>query len=114
MLGCQGGSRRPPASTSTRAAAIVVETGKILESVIRTVPLFVLIGCCAIIRWLKLCGTAVAPAILSEARGPGSGAGKMYRSLGAGVWPNKLAGTPKILPRTSLRGGFNQTGIRKV
>jgi hypothetical protein len=54
-----------------------VVTGKLLESAIRTVPLLVLIGCCAISRWLKLCGTAVAPEILSELSGPGTGAGKM-------------------------------------
>ena len=39
----------PPGSTSTRAAAIAVATGKLDESVMRTAPLFVLIGFCAII-----------------------------------------------------------------
>lgn len=67
----------PPGSTSTSAAAIVFETGNTLLSVIRTVPLFVLIGCCAIILWLKPGDAAVAPAILSESSGPGTEAGKM-------------------------------------
>ena len=56
---------------------MVLEAGKSLVSVIRTDPLLVLIGVCASMRWLKLCGTGVAPAILSESSGPGSGAGKM-------------------------------------
>ena len=46
-------------------------------SVIRAVPFFIVIGVCAIMRWLKLCGTAVAPVILSALSGPGTGAGKM-------------------------------------
>jgi len=48
-----------------------------VESVIRTLPLLVTIGCCASIRWLNVCGTAVSPAIRSEASGPGGGAEKM-------------------------------------
>ncbi len=56
---------------------MVVDTGKVLESVIRTVPLFVRIGGCAIILWLKLLGTGAAPGILSEASGPGTGAAKI-------------------------------------
>ena len=63
----------PPGSTSTSAAAIVFDAGNTLVSVIRTVPLLVLIGCCASILWLKLGGTGVAPAILSEPSGPGTG-----------------------------------------
>src|ERR1700732_4222608 len=66
VLGCQCSSRIPPGLTSTSDAAIVRETGNTLESVIRTVPLLVLIGCCAVILWLNLCGTAVMPLILSE------------------------------------------------
>ena len=62
----------PPGSTSTNAAEIVFDAGNTLLSVIRTVPLLVLIGFCAIILWLKLCDTGFAPAILSEARDPGT------------------------------------------
>ena len=39
-----------------------------LESVIRTVPLLVLIGFCASMRWLKLCGTGVRAGDLVGAR----------------------------------------------
>jgi hypothetical protein len=70
-------SRIAPGSTSISAAEIVLEAGNALVSVMRTVPLFDLIGVCAIIRWLKRCGTSVAPGILSELSGPGTGAGKM-------------------------------------
>ena len=38
----------PPGWTSTNAAAIVFDTGNTLLSAIRTVPLLVLIGCCAV------------------------------------------------------------------
>jgi hypothetical protein len=72
----------PPGSTSTRAAAIVTDAGKTLESAIRAVPLFVLTGSCAINRWLKLCGTGVAPGILSALSGPGIGAGTYRAHLG--------------------------------
>ena len=62
----------PPGSTSTSAAAIVFDAGNTLVSVMRTVPLLVLIGCCASILWLNDCGTGVAPAILSESIEPGT------------------------------------------
>jgi hypothetical protein len=62
---------------STSAAAVVVLTGNTRESLIRTVPLAVPVVSCAINRELKLCGTGVAPGILSELSGPGKGAGKM-------------------------------------
>src|ERR1700730_13200029 len=45
---------------------------------------FRLIGVCAIIRWLKLCGTWVAPTILSELSGPGTGAGRCKARLDQG------------------------------
>jgi hypothetical protein len=41
------------------------DAGNTLESVIRAVPLLVLMGVCAIMRWLKPCGTGVTPEILS-------------------------------------------------
>jgi hypothetical protein len=81
---------------------MVLDTGNTLEPVILTVPPLVLIGCCAIIRWLKLYGTAVAPGILSAPSGPGTYAGKMWRLLGSGVWPKDEAGAPKFLPSTRL------------
>ena len=74
----------PPGSTSTSAAEIVFEAGNRLVSVMRTVPLLVLIGCCASILWLKVGDTGVAPAILSESSGPGTLAPNMYSSLGSG------------------------------
>jgi hypothetical protein len=43
----------PPGSISTSAAEIVFEAGKTPVSVIRTVPLLVLIGCCVSILWLR-------------------------------------------------------------
>ena len=67
----------PPGTTSTSAAAIVFDAGNTLVSVIRTVPLLVVIGCCAIILWLKPGDTGGTPAILSELSGPGTEAGKM-------------------------------------
>jgi hypothetical protein len=44
------------ASNTCLLSESLLETGNTLESVIRTVPLLVLIGRCASIRWLKLCG----------------------------------------------------------
>jgi hypothetical protein len=76
-LGCQCISRSPPGFISTSAAAVVVLTGKFLESLIRTVPLLVLIGSCGINRWLNVCGTTVAPGILSALSGPGTAAAKI-------------------------------------
>ena len=67
----------PPGSISTSAAEIVLDAGNTLVSVIRTVPLLVLIGSCASILWLRPGDTAVAPTTLSELSGPGTGAGKI-------------------------------------
>jgi hypothetical protein len=66
----------PPGCTSTNAAEIVFDAGNTMVSVIRTVPLLVLIGCCASILWLKLGDTEIAPAILSESSDPGTEEGK--------------------------------------
>src|SRR5271155_392464 len=92
----------PPGSTSTNAAEIVFEAGNTLVSVIRTVPLLVLIGCCASILWLKPGDTEVTPAILSEPSGPGTEPAKMYSSLGSGVCVYDEPGTPKFLDSTSF------------
>src|ERR1700687_3001781 len=86
VLGCQCISRMPPGSTSTSAAEIVFDAGNTLVSVMRTVPLLVLIGCCASILWLKVGDTGTAPAILSESSDPGTAAAKMESSLGFGTW----------------------------
>ena len=67
----------PPGSTSTSAAAMVLDAGNTLESVIRTVPLLVRIGSCASMWWLKLCGTGLAPMQLVGTERPGTGAVKM-------------------------------------
>ena len=80
----------------------------------RTLPPLVRIGSCAIRRWLNVFGTGVAPAMRSEATGPGTGSGKMYSSLGSGVLPKFDAGTPKFLPNTSGGTCLNQSLSRKV
>jgi hypothetical protein len=67
----------PPGSTSTSAAEMAVAAGNTLESVMRTVPLLVRIGFCAVMRWLNFFGTCSAPAARSALSGPGSGAGKI-------------------------------------
>ena len=56
---------------------MVRETGKLFESVMRTVPLRLRIGSCASILWLKLCGTGAAPSSLSGPSGGGTGALKI-------------------------------------
>src|ERR1700730_8024473 len=104
----------PPGSTSTSAAEIVFDTGNTLGSVIRTEPLLVLIGCCASILWLKLCDTVVAPTTLSELSGPGTGAAKIYSSLGSGTCAKAEPETPKFLDRTSFGVCLNQSLSRKV
>jgi hypothetical protein len=54
-----------------------LEAGNTAVSVIRTVPLFDRIGCCAIILWLMRSGTCGEPGNWSEASAPGTGAGKI-------------------------------------
>src|ERR1700740_3104740 len=54
----------PPGWTSTSAAEIVFDAGNRLVSVIRTVPLLVLIGCCASILWMKGRDTRGGPGTL--------------------------------------------------
>src|SRR5260370_31495482 len=114
VLGCQCSSRMPPGSTSTSAAEIVFEAGNTLVSVIRTVPLLVLIGCCASILWLKVGDAATAPTVLSEASGPGTGAGKIYSLPGSGTLAKDDPETPKFLDSTSFGVCLNQSLSRKV
>src|SRR5258707_14793980 len=105
----------PPGWTSTNAAEIVFAAGNTLVSVIRTVPLLVLVGCCASILWLRPGDTATAPAILSDSSGPGTGAAKITSSLGSGTWAKDEPETPKFLDSsTSFSVCLNQSLSRKV
>ena len=56
----------------------------LLESLIRTVPPLVLIGCCAIIRWLKLCGTGGRARDLVAAERPRNRSGEDVALAGVG------------------------------
>ena len=66
-----------------------------LESTIRTVPPLVLIGCCAIMRWLNLCGTGRARDLVGGER-PGTAPGRCSARSGP-AYPRRTGRHAEVL-----------------
>ena len=98
---------------STMAAATVRLAAKLVESTVRTVPPGVAIGGSVDGRKLNGCGTGPLPAKRSAASGPGTGAGKMYRSF-FGRSRKAASGRPKFLASTGRGVRANQSVMRNV
>src|SRR5258708_38119941 len=102
----------PPGRTVTSAAAILVETMKLLLSAIRTSPpsdCFVGVDDPS----LKIKGWCGTPPVLltaarSDAKSPGSVPWKIQRFCSV-IPANGLAGTPKFLASTAGEVGANQS-----
>src|ERR1700730_4333753 len=116
-FGCQCISRTPPGRTVTSAAAIRVETMKLLLSATRISPLLdSFTGADAPSRKIKGWGGADAfllTAARSDARSPGSFPWKIQRSC-SGILANVSAGTPKFLASTSGGVWANQSVTNSV
>src|SRR5216683_2123041 len=116
-FGCQCISRMPPGRTVTSAAAILVETMKLLLSAIRTSPPSdCLVGVDD--PSLKIKGWGGTPPVLltaarSDARSPGSVPWKIQRFC-SGMLANVSAGTPKFLASTSGGVWANQSVTSSV
>src|SRR6266851_7634659 len=116
-FGCQCISRTPPGRTVTSAAAIRVETVKLLLSAIRTSPpLDSFVGADDPSRKIKGWGGAFSPlltAARSDAKSPGRVPWKIQRFC-SGILANVCAGTPKFLARTSGGVWANQSDTSSV
>src|SRR6267154_5359187 len=116
-FGCQCISRIPPGRTVTSAAAILVETAKLLLSAIRTSPaLDCFIGADDPSRKINGCGGTFSPlltAARSDAKSPGKVPWKIQRFC-SGILANVCAGTPKFLASTSGGVWANQSVTSSV
>src|SRR5258705_5598557 len=110
-------SRTPSGRTVTSAAAIRVETVKLLLSAIRTSPpLDSLIGADDPSRKINGCGGPFSPlltAARSDAKSPGRVPWKIQRFC-SGILANVWAGTPKFLASTSGGVWANQSVTSSV
>src|ERR1700738_5347018 len=116
-FGCQCISRNPPGRTVTSAAAIVVDTVKLLLSATRTSPpLDSFVGADDPSRKINGWGGALPDlltATRSDARSPGNVPWKIHRFC-RGILAKVWAGTPKFSARISGGVWANQSVTKSV